>query len=280
MSRIVAALYDSRTEAEFARSRLVSRVKASSARIIGSDTIGALDGMDFESSARESYREGILAGGCLLVAELPGGLKADRIIGLLEEAIGHTDRREQLNWGDQEHGVHVAVADEGPSTTAADPPQTAPAELKGWANAADRVPSADEHWSGVRVAADPDDQRSRNESDGPAPGARVRSFTHDVPAEEQVSLNHETLEVETRESGRQLGDSELAGLFEDRVIEVVAMREEPVVTKVSVVHEEVVVRKSTRERKQTIRDTVRVTEVEVEDVPGTDAPALFRGSKT
>src|SRR3954468_1187420 len=93
MTRTIAALYDSRAEAEFARSRLVSRVKARSPTIIGKDTISALDGVEIQSSDKDSYREQLRAGGHLLVAEAPSGVEADRIIALLEEAVGHTDVR-------------------------------------------------------------------------------------------------------------------------------------------------------------------------------------------
>ena len=51
------------------------------------------------------------------------------------------------------------------------------------------------------------------------------------------------------------------------------MREEPVVTKIAVVREEVIVRKTMQERTETIRDTVRQTEVEVEDLPSSEPTA-------
>ena len=68
--------------------------------------------------------------------------------------------------------------------------------------------------------------------------------------------------------GRSLSEEEIAagGFFQERVIEVAATREEPVVEKEVVVREEVVLRKETAERVETIQDTVRRTEVDVDEV--------------
>jgi stress response protein YsnF len=74
---------------------------------------------------------------------------------------------------------------------------------------------------------------------------------------------------------------EAGGLFKERVFEIAEMREEPVVTKIAVVHEEVIVRKIVKERTETIRDSVRQTQVEVEDLPlpEEEGPGLFGSDK-
>ncbi len=104
----------------------------------------------------------------------------------------------------------------------------------------------------------------------------MRSLTRESAAEEQVALRDEVVEIESRPTERRLTDRELeaGGLFKERAIEIAEMREEPVVTKVAVVHEEVIVRKTVKERTETIRDTVRHTEVEVEDLPAPEGSAL------
>ena len=109
-------------------------------------------------------------------------------------------------------------------------------------------------------------------------GARVHSIVRETPAEEQVSLRQEHLDIDTRPSERRLSDSDVssAGLLKERVIEVSEMREEPVVTKSAVVREEVLLKKTVTERVETVRDTVRRTEVQVEELPG-ERP-VFGGS--
>jgi stress response protein YsnF len=54
-------------------------------------------------------------------------------------------------------------------------------------------------------------------------------------------------------------------LFQERTIEVEERGEEAVVSKEARVTEELVVRKDVEQRTQTVSDTVRKTEVEVED---------------
>jgi stress response protein YsnF len=269
MPRTIAALYDSRAEAEFARSRLVSRLKARSPRIIGKDTVAAVDGLDFAPEAADSYRESLRGGGYLLVAQVPNRTRPNRIIEVLEQAAGRPDLRADQHWGDEQLGVRVDLSDEMPSSDAPELPQVETSKPPESSAAPAEVPREDRARNDERTPQE--ELPVAREEMAPA-GARVRSFTHDAPAEEQVLLNDELVEVETRPSERQLSESEIeaGGLFKDRVFEIAEMREEPVVTKVSVVRDEVIVRKKVKQRSETIRDTVRQTEIEVEDLASLD----------
>ena len=53
--------------------------------------------------------------------------------------------------------------------------------------------------------------------------------------------------------------------FQERTVDVTTHSEEPVISKEARVKEEVVVRKEADQRTETVQDTVRHTEVEVED---------------
>ncbi len=95
---------------------------------------------------------------------------------------------------------------------------------------------------------------------------RVRSYVVETPVQEQVSLHDERVEVERRPVDRVATGSEAgAAPFQERTVEVTARREEPVISKETRVKEEVVVRKEEEDRTQTVSDTVRHTEVKVED---------------
>ncbi|WP_109050581.1 YsnF/AvaK domain-containing protein [Azospirillum sp. TSA6c] len=97
-------------------------------------------------------------------------------------------------------------------------------------------------------------------------GVRVRSYVVETPVEEQVRLRDETVTVERRPGGMVGGSSEVpADAFRERTIEVTETDEEAVVSKTAHVRETVVVRKDVEERAQSVRDTVRRTEVEIED---------------
>ncbi len=93
---------------------------------------------------------------------------------------------------------------------------------------------------------------------------RVRSYVVERPVEENVTLHDERIDVERRAVDRPAGTVPDEA-FRERTIEVTATGEEAVVQKDARVVEEVVVRKDAQERTETVRDTVRKTEVEVED---------------
>jgi len=93
---------------------------------------------------------------------------------------------------------------------------------------------------------------------------RVRSYVVETPVEETVKLRDETVHVERRPVNRDVTDIP-ADAFRERTIEVTETDEEAVVAKTARVVEEVVVRKDVTEEARTVRDTVRRTEVEIED---------------
>lgn len=97
-------------------------------------------------------------------------------------------------------------------------------------------------------------------------GVRVESRVSERPVEEQVHLREEHVHVERRPVDRPVGDAE--NLFREGTLEVSERAEEAVVAKEARVVEEVVVGKEVSERTETIRDTVRRTDVNVEEVEG------------
>jgi uncharacterized protein (TIGR02271 family) len=98
-------------------------------------------------------------------------------------------------------------------------------------------------------------------------GVRVYSRVVEEPVEESIGLREERVRVERRPVGRPATEADLAA-GKEGVVEVQEFAEEPVVAKEARVVEEVRVGKDVSERKETIRDTVRHTEVSVEQTPG------------
>jgi len=101
-------------------------------------------------------------------------------------------------------------------------------------------------------------------------GARVYSRVIQEPVEESVSLQEERVRVERHPVNRSATDTDLS-IGQEQVIEVQEFAEEPVVAKQARVVEEVRVGKEVSERTETVRDTVRHTEVNVEQTPGANA---------
>jgi uncharacterized protein (TIGR02271 family) len=103
-------------------------------------------------------------------------------------------------------------------------------------------------------------------------GVRIYSEIKERPVEETVHLREENVKVERRPVDRPASDADF-DKFREGTIEVTETREEPVVRKQARVTEEVVVNKDVRERDETVRDTVRATEVHVDEGSGTTAGA-------
>lgn len=95
---------------------------------------------------------------------------------------------------------------------------------------------------------------------------RVRSYVVQRPVEEEVRLHEERVQIERRPVDRPIAEADAA--FRDRTVEVQARAEEAVVGKEARVVEEIGVRKEANERVETVRDTVRHTEVEIENTGG------------
>lgn len=94
---------------------------------------------------------------------------------------------------------------------------------------------------------------------------RIHTYVEETPVEETVRLREEEVSVERRSVDRPLSGAEAESAFRETDIEVEEVREEPVVSKEARVVEEVTVGKTVREHEEVVRDTVRRTEVEVDD---------------
>jgi len=100
-------------------------------------------------------------------------------------------------------------------------------------------------------------------------GVRVYTHVTQQPVQEQVTLREEHVNVERRPADRPLSPAD-ANAFKEQSIEVTARAEEPVVAKQARVVEEVVVGKQATERTETVQDTVRRTEVDVQQIAGNE----------
>ncbi len=110
-------------------------------------------------------------------------------------------------------------------------------------------------------------------------GVRVDVEVEDVPVEEQVTLRDETVRVERRAVDRPLSDADAAA-FQEGTFEVRETDEEAIVDKQTRVVEEVVIDKDVAERTETIRDTVRRTDVDVEEISGRTTGSEYRSGTT
>ncbi len=103
-------------------------------------------------------------------------------------------------------------------------------------------------------------------------GARLRSRIVERPVEESVRLRQERVTVQRTPVDRPATEADFTS-FKEGEVELVERAEVPVVGKEARVVEEVSLGKQVEERDETIRDTVRKTEVDVENL-GTDTTRL------
>jgi uncharacterized protein (TIGR02271 family) len=96
-------------------------------------------------------------------------------------------------------------------------------------------------------------------------GARLRSRIIEKPVEESINLREEHVHVERTPVNRLATDADLAN-FQEGEIEITEHAEVPVISKEARVVEEISLEKEVEERSETIRDTVRRTDVEVENL--------------
>ena len=254
MSRTVTAMYDTRAEADSARERLQSEFDVDSVEIYdqsSSGRSGESEGKGFFGSMfgddSHAYDEGVRRGSFLLCAEVDSDEDADRIIPVLEQssAIDFDERQQNWRsegWAPQPQGFSQSSTD---SASSEGGERTVEEE---------RIPLVEEQ---LQVG-------KREVERG---GARVRSYVREQPVSEQVNLREENVSVERRPVSEKLSSSELESgdLLREREVEMRATGEEPIIGKEARVNEEVVVRKTANEHSEQVQDSVRRTEVDVDE---------------
>lgn len=255
--RTITAMFDSADAASRARDRLVELgLPSDDVQVIyqgesgergGADGKGLWESIkDFftgDDDDRAAYEEGIRRGGHLLTARVDEQY-ADEVIVLLENSDAvDLDRRAQEWRAEGWTGAATAKPIAGqPAATSR-------------AGSEEAIPVVRER---LRVG-----KREVNRG-----GVRVRSYVVEEPVEEQVNLREERVDVERRPVGQRVRGGAADDLLKDRTIEMTESAEEAVVSKDAEVTEEVVVRKFEGERTEGVSDTVRRTEVDVEDTRG------------
>jgi uncharacterized protein (TIGR02271 family) len=116
-----------------------------------------------------------------------------------------------------------------------------------------------------------EEQLSVGKSKTATGGVRVTSKVTERPVEETVTLTEEHVEAEQRPADRALSPDEAKAAFQEKTVEMMGVKEEAEVSKEARVVGEVSVAKETTAREQTVRDTVRKTEVDVEEIDAGNA---------
>jgi len=254
MTRTIAALFDTVEAAEKAARDLAEQVGGVHGTIYGPRTSSDVDTIEVPSEDRATLQEHIRRGGAVLHAQIPDE-KFEAVYRVVE-ANGAMDFDErEATWRREGWTGWSGTAATGAAGTTAT--ETARQEI-GMSGAEERIPLAEEQ---IVVG-------KREVGRG---YVRVRSYVVETPVEERVTLHQERVDIERRPVDRPMEPGDEA--FRERVIEATETSEEAVVSKEARIREEVVVRKEAEERTETVHDTVRRTEVEIEDERGHTHPA-------
>ena len=268
-SQYVTAFFDSRADADAAIDRIVAEgVARDDIRMVeGSETADAPAAQEdkgfFEALGdffmpdedRATYAEGLNRGG-FLVSLNTNAANRDRILDILDdEGTVDMDEREESwraeGWTGDTYMEPGAMA----GSTGAAPRAT------GMAEAAPAFRREGDIVDGTIEVVEEKLRVGKREVDHGR--VRVRSYVVETPVEETVTLHDETILVERNAVDRPLDNTTDA--FADRTIEATETAEEAVVSKEARVVEEITLNKDVADRSETVHDTVRHTEVEVED---------------
>lgn len=276
-SMSVSAMFDTNADAQNAVSRLetlgISRTQirtvegaaqSTEQRASTTDNKGFWDSLGdffFPDEDRYTYAEGLSRGGVLVTVTGLTAAHYDQVLDILDDegTVDLAEREESWRsegWGGYEVSPHVTGARTVGSAVGADGSYADTSSKTG----DESIPIVEEQ---LRVG-------KRDTSHG---RVRVRAYTVEEPVSETVNLREDRVELERRPVDRAVTDVDTA--FQDRTVEAEEFVEEAVVSKEARVVEEVSLRKTSDTRQETVTDSVRHTEVEIDD-ERSDTPRTTR----
>ena len=266
-SMSVSALFDTNADAQNAVSRLealgISRTQirtvegatqSTEQRTSTTEDKGFWDSLGdffFPDEDRYTYAEGLSRGGVLVTVTSLTAAHYDQVLDILDDegTVDLAEREESWRsegWGGYEVSPHATEA------------RTVGSSVSDDGSYADTSAQADDE--SIPIVEERLRVGKRDTSHG---RVRVRAYTVEEPVSETVNLREDRVELERRPVDRAVTDADTA--FRDRTVEAEEYVEEAVVSKEARVVEEVSLRKTSDTRQETVTDSVRHTEVEIDD---------------
>ena len=217
--------------------------------------ISGLKRLGVEDDDADKYAEGIKRGGTLVSVDAPDGM-SDRAVGVMKSYGAVEIDKRAAGWREEgwtgfdssETADAFAAFASASETTA----EYEPVRARGTSRDEIAVPVVEE-------------QLEVGKREVERGGVRVHSRVSETPVEEDVRLREERLRVERLETDYTFHGAE-SEAFKEGMIEVKEAYEELIVKKKPRVVEEVVIAKDVEERTETVRETLRRTDVEVEQL--------------
>lgn len=244
---------------------LVAALTGAAIGAAGGGLLGALVGWGIPETEAGYYTEGVRRGGTLVAVRTPDNM-VDQVIAVMDRHNPiDVDRRAEewraAGWNETAAVTTAATTDLGSTyreREVARPLTTETRNLEGET----RIPVVEEE---MRVG-------KREVERG---GVRVHTHMEERPVEENVTLREEHVRVERQPVDRPANQADFAAALREDTFEVTERAEEVVIEKTPRVVEEVVISKGVNQRTETVQDTVRRTDVEVEQLQGERALGTY-----
>jgi uncharacterized protein (TIGR02271 family) len=302
-SRKIIAVFDSREAAQSAQANLIeagldperisvtdqgsSELTAQTQEHRGSFWAHVKE-MFMPDNDRATLEESLRRGGCVLVASVEEA-RVDEAIARLETAGAVDLEQRETEWraagwnagtresatgasADAMANAQTDLRSQAPTGTPADrnfDPAAADRNFDATASDRESQPTAAARGGRESEAIPVVEEKLRiGKREVSRGGVRVRSYIVEEPVHEEVRLREERVSVERRPvdaPARPVVKGSPGDLMQERTVEVTETAEQAVVGKEARITEEVVISKEADERVEQIDDTVRRTEVEVED---------------
>jgi len=294
-SQTVTAFFDDRSAADNAVARLISAgVSRNNVRLVQGQSGGSTGGSMSHTSSSEggfldalkdlfmpeedryTYAEGLRRGG-YLVTVTTGTADYDRVLDILDDEGTIDIGERESSWRSEGWSGYTGGSASGMSGSGATGSTLGMSGSTGLGGTG--TTTGFSGTSGSTGYSERDTFGSRSDSevipvaeeelqigkrDVSHGRVRVRSYVVETPVNESVSLREENVRVERRPVDRAATPADEV-LFRDRTIEMEERAEEAVVAKEARIREELVINKEVEQRTETVSDTVRHTEVDIED---------------
>ncbi|HEY0844766.1 MAG TPA: DUF2382 domain-containing protein [Noviherbaspirillum sp.] len=294
MANTVVGVYDSYAQAQNAMNELIAsgfsredielnpeadRSSATSASTAGSSDTGgssignffrSLFGSDEDRSDRDIYSEAVRRGSCVLTVHADDDTQCDRAADIMnrfdpvdiDERTTYWRSQGWSGYDESSPRMSDSEIENERRMYAQARTENAGTNLRSDATGEEtRIPVVEEQLNVGKRAV----QRG---------GVRVFSRVREEPVHESVNLREEHVKVERHPVDQPASEADMAA-FKEGSVELRETAEEPVVSKTARVVEEVVVGKEVTQETQNIDDTVRRTDVDVEQLGASaGAPAM------
>jgi len=249
MARTVVGLFESRNDAQGAMSDLQSAGFGGNNVSYITNSSGGLAGMLGNAGIPQEdasiYASGVEQGGGLIVAQALQDADAEQVASILDRYnVVDISQRGQISQ------------------------QTTTTRESFRSSGATQTRNTNAYEGGDMVVPIVEEEIHVGKREVESGGVRVNVGVEEVPVNEQVTLREETVNIERRQVNQPVDAGAFDQLSKTGTIEVREHDEQAVVSKEARVVEEIVINKEVEQRTETIQDSVRRTDVDIEQVGG------------